>query len=324
MKYSIHIISVLLVVLLIGQGCTKDALTDGKNIVYTQSLKNIKIGEPVSLTFGNSNTKTIWVATPSLTATIYAVGTNATILFSASGTYKILAQSGTEYAEYSIEVVNANYQEVSNGFNVITNKFFGIKLGDTVTFIAVNPTATPSLTFTANGTNSYQIPSSNDTLKIVAKDAGFLEVNGFDGVKSIRRTVWVSSNVAPSTQDTIPFILYDKLILTPSIVNGKLVIATTTTQFYDCSTNNILSYNTNTDYMIDYAAVTLTKQTCTNAVVATCTNSFVMPSVGSTHTFTVNYLNKTFVGAVKDSANYMVFTWGDDSKIDISPKRILK
>jgi hypothetical protein len=147
-------------------------------------------------------------------------------------------------------------------------------------------------------------------------------VTADDGVSFQRRTVWVNSGSNPDL-DTVPFIMGDKLQLKPSVeqtTNGKkLVITANTVKKYHCSTDKILSYNSNSEYIIDYSGVLIAPNPCNPRSTAGCANSFKNVQVG-THPFIINFGNKTYSGTINlNAVGTYTFTWADTSEISIYP-----
>ena len=306
----------------------KKITSNTDNIVYEENIKGIKKLETVALTFVNnsSSAKVIWTVTPNNKVHISSVGNSANIIFENAGTYTVLANASGIYAKYYITVVDSIYNDYGNKFNVIAPKFYSIKHGEPLVFTAVNKHAGAIVSWTVFGGNSYTIvaDSINNTATITFTGVGFGEVTATDGFSTIRRTVWINNDANPNAnQDTVSFIVGDKLQLKPSIdtINGikYLSIKATTTKNYHCSTDAILSYSVNGNYTIDYAAVAISPQPCNATSVASCSNSFSNIAVG-THIFTINFENKTFTGTLTvDSAGVYTFNWQDASVINILP-----
>jgi len=117
--------------------------------------------------------------------------------------------------------------------------------------------------------------------------------------------------------------LGDKLQLKPSVeqtTSGKkLVITASTVRKYHCSTDKILSYNSNSEYIIDYSGVVVAPNPCNPRDVASCVNSFKNMQVG-THPFIVNFGNKTYSGTINlNVLGTYTFTWTDASDVNITP-----
>ena len=301
-------------------------------LLYTEKIVDIKKGEPVSLTFGDDNitTKVIWSVKPDSNFTINSVANNATIIFNKAGIYAVTATLGNVYAEYIITVDNIRYTpNYGSKFSMTAEKFVNIDENEPIVFSVHNSLLGSSLgwsVFTSDTANSYTLSPNNvnKTATITFMGKGYFVVSADDGVDFQRRTVWVNNilNSNPNF-DTVPFMLGDKLLLKPSVeqtTNGKkLVITATTTKKYHCSTDKILSYNSNIEYIIDYSGVVVAPNPCNPRDVASCVNSFKNMQVG-THPFIINFGNKTYTGTINLSAlGTYTFTWTNSSEVDISP-----
>lgn len=301
-------------------------------LLYSEKILDIKKGEPVSLTLGDDNitTKVVWTIKPDSNFTIKSVANNATIVFSKAGIYTITATLGSVYAEYIITVDNIQYvPNYGSSFSMTAEKFVNIDENEPIVFSVHNSLLGSSLgwsVFTNDTSNSYTISpnSANHTATIIFNGKGYFVISADDGVDFQRRTVWVNNvlNSNPNL-DTVPFILGDKLLLKPSVeqtTNGKrLVITATTSKKYHCSTDKILSYNSNSEYIIDYSGVTVAPSPCNPRDLASCTNSFKNMQVG-THPFIINFGNKTYSGTINlNVLGTYTFTWANTSEVSIYP-----
>lgn len=311
-------------------GCKKDSGAEVPNIVYKQTIAGIKKNEPVLLTFnsGNSNATVSWAITPSAHTNVSAVGNNATITFSASGTYVVLATAGEVSAEYTVSVTNEEYDPYGTSFSMSAAKLINIAQGEPVVFTVHNPHPGSSIAWSVYSSGYIlSTDTTNNTATIIFNNSGFGSVTASDGFVSQRRTVWINDALTGNpAEDTVPFILGEKLRLTPSVetVTGvkRLVISASTTNSYNCNTDKILSFSLNNEYMIDYSGVAMSTQPCSERGAATCSNSFTNIPAG-THPFTINLENKTYTGTLTvSSSGVYIFTWPDASAVTISPLQV--
>lgn len=320
----------MLVILLCGMiGCKKDSVQLPSENVYEQTITGIKKDEPVLLTFTNSNnaTKVEWTVTPNIGVNKSEVGNYATLLFRNAGTYNVIAKAGSITAKYKLEVIDSTYKSYGSTFNLSAAKLVNINVGEPVLFSVHNAKQGVKIRWTANNTTSlYTINenAANNTATITFNSAGFGTVTASDGIDTEERTIWINDNAtANPNEDTVSFILGEKLLLKPSIQmvggNKQLVISATTSYSYHCVTDKILSYNDDANYIIDYAGVAIAKQPCSSENKATCDNQFTNIPVGD-HPFIINFENKTYKGIVNvNSAGAYTFSWLDNSVIKISP-----
>ena len=330
MKKYYLIISIAIATSLLLVSCKKDTPTgNDKNIVYEKNIAGVKKNEAVSLTFSsnsNTTTKTIWIISPNNNYTIYTVGSNATLSFSIAGTYTVTAQSENVYAKYYITVIDSDYNDIGTKFTIVAPKFFDIKPGEPLVFKAYNKKAGSVVKwqFTVQNGGGHDMPDNiNNTDTFTIFGTGYLQITASDGTDTLTRTVWINDTLHPNmNQDTVPFILGDRLQLTPLVINNKLVIAAKTTNNYNCATDKILSYATddkNPPFSINYLGAAIAEQLCSPTNVASCSNSFSQIAVG-TFTFNISYQNKDFSGTITKNINGKYkFTWSDNSLINIYP-----
>jgi hypothetical protein len=329
----LKIFTLSLLIAFFSTSCKKTVPENQPNtLLYTEKIVGIKKGEPVSLTLGDDNikSKVVWAIKPDSNFTINSVANNATIVFNTAGIYIVTATLGNVYAEYTITVDNIQYTpNYGSNFSMTAERFVNIYENEPVVFSVHNSSLGSSLgwsVFTSDTSNSYTVSpnNANKTATIIFNGKGYFVISADDGVDFQRRTVWVNSvlNSNPNL-DTVPFVLGDKLQLKPSVeqtTNGKkLVITATTSKKYHCSTDKILSYNSNSEYIIDYSGVTVAPIPCNPRDVASCTNSFKNMQVG-THPFIINFGNKTYSGTVNLNAlGTYTFTWANTSEVSVSP-----
>ena len=294
--------------------------------MYKETISGIKKNEPVLLTFSNSNNTALvkWVVTPSVGVTINTVGNNATIVFTVAGSYTVEANAGAMSAIYTVNVNDSTYTDYGTKFNLSASKLVNINMEETVVFTVHNLQPGRFVSWGANPGTSTIILTSDTTAIITFQNGGRVSGIATDGVDTLRRTVWINDSTTTNpNQDTVSFILGEKLLLTPAIVtiggSKQLVMQASTTKNYHCPTDKILSFSENRHYIIDYSGVAISPQPCSPVAPATCINSFSNIPVG-THDFTVNFENKTFTGKLNvSSAGVYTFTWPDKSVINISP-----
>ncbi len=311
--------------------CKKTDTVPASNVVYEETISDIKKNEPVLLTFNNSNnttTKVIWSVSPTANTTISAVGNMATISFSMAGTYKVTATAGTVSAIYTVLVNNTDYTDYGTDFNLSASKQVNIEQNEPVVFYIHNSTGRFSQIAwkVSQGTPTIDKDTTNKTATITFPGSGIYTVTAIDGVHKQSRSVWVNDPATSNSEhDTVPFILGEKLRIRPSIITiagvKQLVMEASTTNPYHCPTDKILSFpfSSTNNYSIDYLGVAIASQPCSPFSVATCSNSFASISVGS-HNFTINFGNKTFTGSLNvSSGGIYTFTWPDESVVNISP-----
>ena len=308
--------------------CKKTDTVPASNIVYQETITDIKKNEPVLLTFNNSSnsTKVIWTVSPSTNTSISTVGNSATITFGVSGTYKVTASAGTASAIYTVIVNNIEYNDYGTDFNLSASRQVNINENEPILFSVHNTPASGSNISWSVFPGSFSISKDtiNNTATISFMNNGIITVTVSDGTNTQSRTIWVNDpSISNAEQDTVPFILGEKLQLTPAIINisgsKQLVMQARTTNTYHCPTDKILSFSSANDYTIDYLGVAISSQACSPVTVATCSDSFSGMPVG-THAFTINFGNKTFKGSVNVSSNGIyTFTWPDESIVRISP-----
>ncbi len=323
----------VLAILLYGMmGCKKDNVQNLDNTVYEETISGIKKGEPVLLTFSNSNniTKVDWTVTPNIGVNKSEVGNYATLLFSNGGTYSILAKAGNATAKYKVEVIDSTYTDYGNTFNLEAAKLVNINKGEPIIFSVHNAKSGAKISWGASSASSaYTIieNAANNTATISFNSAGYGTVTASDGIHTEHRTLWINDSANPnSNEDTISFILGEKLLLVPSIqvVNGnkQLIISATTTYSYHCPTDKILSFSDNNEYMIDYAGVVISPQPCSANNKPTTINRFNNLPFGN-HPFVINFENKTYSGNVNVSGSgTYTFYWPNNSVINISPLEV--
>ena len=322
-----NLIRFVLLLLIFNSACKKETIIVPDNSVYEQTINDIKREEPILLTFSNSNNsiKVIWTISPTSVTAINAVGNTATVTFSKRGTYTVTGTSGNAIAKYIVKVTGTVYNPYGTNFSLSASRLININAGDPVVFTIHNPSARRIITWSVFSTSyNIRIDTINLTATVTFNKGGYGSVTASDGIHTERRTVWINDNANTNpNEDTVSFILGDKLLLQPSIqvvgANKQLVISTTTINSYHCATDKILSFSEGSSYMIDYAGVAIAPQPCSANNKASCSNRFTNIQVGN-HPFVINYENKTFAGNINVSnTGIYTFTWPNNSAINISP-----
>lgn len=310
-------------IVVFGISCKKlTAPTDPKTQLYTQTITDVRLNEPLSLTFGDDDVvdKVAWTVSPNNNYTISTIANNAALQFTNAGTYTVTATMGDVYATYHITVSNIVYSEnPGTNFLLRASKLINVTAHETVDFTVFNTTAS-SISWSVMASMPYTINRDDvkKTASITFDGSGYAAVSASDGINTQRRTIYIG-NAATGTGDVFNFILADKLFLTPSvevIPNGKkLVISARTNRKYNCDGDKILSYNLNSDYTIDYSGVSIASQTCAARSYATCINSFKNMPAGIAHPFQINFANKSYNGTVKYELGKYTINWNNNSDV---------
>ena len=320
---------ILPVFLVLGSiACKKTDNAPGSNVVYQETIQDIQKNEPVLLTFNNSNNtaKVTWVVDPSGNSITNTVGNSATITFSVSGTFKVTATAGSVSAVYTVIVNNIEYVDYGTTFNLSASKQVNIEIGEPILF-SVHNAAAPGSQITWQIDPIWSTISSDtakNTKTVTFSSGGLKTVTASDGIHTQSKSIWITdpANANPD-KDTVPFILGEKLQLTPSIISiagaKQLVMQASTTNTYHCPTDKILSFASSFDYTLDYLGVVISPQPCSPTSVATSSNSFSSIPAGI-HPFTINFGNNTYAGSLDVSASGIyTFTWPDERSVRISP-----
>ncbi len=312
-------------------GCKKSVVdNNAKILLYAQKIVDIKLNEPVSLTFGDDDviSKVIWTISPEINNSITTIANNATIEFTAAGTYIVTATTDNVYAQYTITVNNKFFQpNYGSGFSLIASKLVKININEPILFKVYNPSTNNNInwsTSASNGGYTIKRDNVNKTATLFFTKVGYATITASDGLNEQRRTIWIDDSLVLNKNEyKTNFMLGDKLQLTPSIelVNGikKLVITAKTFRKYNCLSDAVLSYSNNLEYQIDYAGVYISPTTCIARGAAVCVNSFKNIAVG-THPFAVNFANKTYVGTITlDNFGKYTFGWNNANEVTINP-----
>jgi hypothetical protein len=164
------------------------------------------------------------------------------------------------------------------------------------------------------------LPLSN-TISLKGGNAAIIKVT--DGTKTAYRTIFINDATSNNAIDTVPFILGDKLNITPSLSNDKktLYLTANTTYNYQCNSDKMISFNKviGNEYSVSYGGVIMSSTICPTKATANCINSF-NNMVNGTFPFTINYENKTFTGTITVSNNTCDFNFTNNSLINFTTK----
>lgn len=314
--------------------CKKTTETNagGTDNLFTEKIDNIKLKEPVLLSFGDVNTSLVdWQVTPNNNVEISKVGKYATVKFNASGVYTAIAKANNKQATYIVSVVNTLYNDISSGYSVTASKIVGINANEDVLFTVNNPQS-PNLDWEIKGLlPSYQISADKKSALVSFKGGVSGTVTVKDGINKQSRTVFLNDVSSSSSIKNVPLIFGDKLMITPSVstdINGikTLKFTANTTFNYQCNTDKILStvIVDNNEYQISYGGVAMAVNLCPTSAPANITNGFVNMPVGL-HPFSINYENKTFTGTIDVGANGIFsFNWTNNNLISLTSFQVNK
>ena len=320
----------ILAIMLITFSCKKTT-TPSNTIdnLFTEKIENIKLNEPVLFSYANpTNTAFVdWTITPNNNFAIEKSGNYATVKFSVAGVYTAIAKVGNKQATYIVTVVNTAYNNIATGFSVTASKVVGIAQNEEVVFTANNTTSTNIIWTITSGINTVTVAPDTKSATISFKNGNTATVTATDGSISQSRTVFINDPTSNNSIDTVPFILGDKIFITPSVQTDAFGVKTLnlsakTSYNYQCNTDKILSTTDNTNYAVSYGGVAMSSTICSSIAPATCINSFVNMAVGS-HPFTINYENKTYTGTIDVSAtSKFTFSFINNGLLNIYPTEV--
>ena len=310
--------------------CTKVTSNEGQNIVFSEKLDSIQIGEPVLLSFNNGNSATVvsWSVTPSDSITLEKAGAYATFYFAVPGTYTVVASANSKQATYQVKVINKTYYNIGSSFSLTASKTVGVQLNETVLFTAHNANSSVAFT-TINSTTGVLNPAGTSAV-ISFRGGSTGTVLASDSFHSQSRTIWLSDSSFNPSQVTVPFIFSDKINITPSVItdssgNKTLVLSTKTTYNYQSTTDQILNFTANYKgaLIASYGGVTMAATPQATTSPAKCINTFsnLVTSTSTTYPFSLNYGNYTFMGTLTVNPNG-VFTfnnWLPNGYVSIYP-----
>ena len=300
--------------------------------MFTERIDNIKIHEPVLLSFGDAGSAVVdWQITPNNNFEISKVGKYATIRFSDAGVYTAIAKSNNKQATYIVTVVNAMYNDIGTKFSVTASKIVGVNTNEDVLFTVNNPQSANLVWSIKGQLPNVQISPDKKSALISFKGGSSGTVTVTDGINKQSRTVFLNDVASGSSIENVPLIFGDKLNITPSVetdISGiKTLKCTTSTTFnYQCNTDKVLSavIVDNGEYQISYGGVAMAISPCPAIATATCVNGFVNMPVG-THPFSINYANKTFTGTIDVSASGIFnFNWTNNNWVSLTSMVVKK
>lgn len=323
----------LIIILLIAFASCKKETSNNSNNLFTETKDNVKINEPVLLSFGdNSSAETVtWKCEPSTGVTSSIVGDFATYTFATAGSYTITATSSTQKkATYMVNVINTLYDEFGGSFGLGTSKLLKVGVNENVVFTAHNPaTAVKSTDWAVHSIPSTLIGFNSDNTQITVsfQTTGAKFVSLTNGGKTEIKSVWVEDS-ASSASTNIPFLLGDKLNITPSVLadssgNKTLIFTTASSYKYFCSNDYILCGQLikNKTYTLSYNGINTNANACNNIVAPKGIQSLSNMLPGNDYTFNIIYQNKLFTGSIVVSQNNVfTITFTDNNLVNISPK----
>ena len=251
-KVMKHQWKVILVIAIIGLivGCKKTApdSTAQPTNIFTQTLSNIKLSEPVLLSFdvGSNAAVVSWKVLPNSNYTISKVGIYATFYFSQAGNYTVIASTNNQQATYNISITNTVFTDQSDtAFTLQASKLVNVLPNESVSFTA-NNTGGTNLVWSSSGNISLANTVANPAVfSFGSGKTGRVTVAGSINFRS--RTVWLQdSSLASVGLAAVPFIFSDKLTITPSVVkdgsgNKTMVLTAHTLYNYQSGKDSILS-----------------------------------------------------------------------------------
>lgn len=329
MKY-LYNLPLLLAICLMAISCNKNVTngTASVNNLFTDTVATIKQSEPLLLSFSNGNNTTIvkWQAVPSTGCTIRPVGRYASLLFSQPGVYTVTATANTIQATYIVNISDSLYTNADTGFSLRASKLVKVLPNEAVSFTLNNPPIPSGFNWTATGNVSLANTAINPAIFGFGNGASGT-VNVMVGNQTRSRTVWLANtSVNNPSLDTVPFIFFDKLTITPSVQkdgngNKLLVLNANTGYNYQGSADSVLNLlsSDNQEFTVNYGGVVMAAVPRADVKPASCTNIINNMSVG-THPFIVNFGNDTYTGSVTLSAlGVYSFSWANTNRVVISP-----
>ncbi len=310
---------------------TTSSSTTSIDNLFIERIDNIKLKEPVLLSFGDAGTAIVdWQVTPNNNFEISKVGKYATVKFNNAGVYTAIAKSNNKQATYIVTVVNTLYNDIGSSFSVTASKIVGVNANEDVLFTVNNPQSANLIWDVKGQLPSVQISPDQKSALVSFKGGVSGTVTVSDGVNKQSRTVFLN-DPSSSSIENVPLILGDKLIVTPSVetdINGikTLKFTANTTFNYQCNTDKILSavVTDNNEYQISYGGVAMALNPCSVITTANCSNSFVNMPIGL-HPFSINYENKTFTGTIDVSASGVFsFNWTNNNLVLLTSLQVSK
>ena len=320
----------LLAICLMAFACNKD-ITNGStpvNNLFTDTVTALKRNEPQLLSFSDGNNTTIvkWQVSPNSNYTISTAGVYASLLFSKGGIYTVKAIANTTQATYIVTVLDSLFPDIDTGFSLEASQLVNVLPYQAVSFTVNNPLSPNNFIWTATGNISMANTSGNPALFSFGNGkTGTVKITSGSDTRS--RTVWLADpTVNNPSVDTVPFIFFEKLTITPSVTtngsgNKVLVLTANTGYNYQCYTDSVLSLvdTSNQQYTVSYGGVVMAAVPCADIKPATSVNTISKMSEG-TYPFTVNFGNDTYIGSVTLSASGTYsFSWTNNDRVSIYP-----
>lgn len=311
---------------------TTSSSTNSIDNLFTERIDNIKLKEPVLLSFGDASTAAVdWQITPNNNFEISKVGKYATVKFNSAGVYTAIAKSNNKQATYIVTVVNTLYSDIGSNFSVAASKIVGVNVNEDVFFTVNNPQSSNLVWSFKGQLPNVQISLDKKSALVSFKGGASGTATVSDGISKQSRTVFLNDASSSSVIENVPLVFGDKLTITPSVetdINGikTLKFAASTTFNYQCNTDKILSAVVvdNSEYQISYGGVAMASNPCSVITTANCSNGFVNMPVGL-HPFSINYENKTFTGTIDVSASGVFsFNWNNNNLIALTSFQVSK
>ncbi len=311
---------------------TTSASTNSIDNLFTEKIDNIKLKEPVLLSFGDAGTTIVdWQIAPNNNVEINKAGKYATVKFNDAGVYTAIAKANNKQATYIVTVVNTLYSDIGSSYSVTASKIVGVNINEDVLFTVNNPQSTNLVWSVKGQLPNVQISLDKKSALVSFKGGTSGTVTVSDGINKQSRTVFLNDASSSGVIENVPLILGDKLTITPSVetdINGiKTLKFTANTMFnYQCNTDKILSAVVvdNGEYQISYGGVAMATNPCSEINRANCSNSFVNMSVGL-HPFSINYENKTFTGTIDVGSNGVFsFNWNNNNLVSLTSLQVSK
>ncbi|MCX6209362.1 MAG: hypothetical protein NTZ59_07600 [Bacteroidetes bacterium] len=329
-KYLTIIIAVFLFA-----SCKKETSNNSTiDNLFTETKDNVQRNEPVLLSFGD-NTKeqnVVWQCNTPTGVTIDNIGDYATVSFANAGTYTVTAKnSNNKQGTYVVTVNNTVYKEFGSNFGLGASKFVNVGIDEDVEFTVHNPSqpmqdSNWSINSIPSTLKKFNADFTAVTVSFQSAGAKYVTVRNGNNVET--RTVWVSDSPVNNTLN-VPFILGDKLSITPSVVvvNGikNLAFTSTATYKYKCSSDKIIvdAYSKNGKYILSFNGVNIAASSCSNIIQPNATSSFSNMVSGNTYPFSINYQNKTFTGSISVATDgTFTINFNDNNLISFTTKTV--
>jgi hypothetical protein len=315
----------ILLMAFVQTGCKKDSPAPTNTNLFTETVTNIKLSEPVLLSFVNTNSNNVfWQITPKANAHITQAGNYATCSFDSAGTYTCVATANNKTVTYIVQVVATKYVENVIGFQVKANKQIDVLEKEIVIYTVYNA-INNSLTSATNVTSNLFGLTFNSNIANIAYTKSIYAISEFtDGTNKQTRCVWLKDSSLNSTLATVPFMLGDKLNIKPTVqhnTNGTINVTFTTSTIYNyqCSSDVILNAAEASDFSLHFGGVVMAKNNCSVIAPPSCSNTF-NNIVAGTYPLNIAFGNTTYSGSfVVDLAGKVTITWTHFNAININP-----